>query len=170
MDGQIGIREETTEDSFLFPVSHKSLILQVKKWLMPKSCAGCGESKKPLKACGKCRQFSYCNKECQVSHWNEGHKKLCKHTEKLKILIPDFAEQQKTITTSDSVSKHDVKNLIEESKSQLKELSISLETLRKKVESFDDEGYDEYPRKPPRHFWQLKEDCTQVEIALDRIE
>ena len=76
--------------------------------------------------------------------------------------LRNFFAQSFSTKTSDSVSKHDVKNLVEESKSQLKELTLKLETLQKKVESFDDTGYDEWPRKPPSHFWQLKEDCTQV--------
>ena len=89
MDGQVGIREENTKNSFVFPVSQKNLILQVEKLIAQKSCSGCGETEKPLKACGKCRQLFYCNKHCQKSHWTEGHNKLCKLTGKLKMLIGD---------------------------------------------------------------------------------
>lgn len=43
-------------------------------------CAICGtkQSDKELKACARCKAFSYCSKECQVVHWKNGHKKDCK--------------------------------------------------------------------------------------------
>ena len=88
-DGQVGIREENTKNSFVFPVTRKNLILQVEKLIAPKTCSGCGETEKTLKACGKCRKSFYCNKDCQKSHWTEGHNKLCKLTEKLNMLIGD---------------------------------------------------------------------------------
>ena len=49
LDGSQGIREEDTESTFVFPVSHKNLSLEVKKWLQPTSCGGCGETEKSLK-------------------------------------------------------------------------------------------------------------------------
>lgn len=32
----------------------------------------------PLKRCSKCKQATYCSKECQVTHWKESHSKICK--------------------------------------------------------------------------------------------
>jgi hypothetical protein len=31
-----------------------------------------------LLCCGKCRSANYCSKECQIAHWKNGHKKVCK--------------------------------------------------------------------------------------------
>ena len=49
LSGAHGVREDDLDGTFVFPMSHKNLILEVKKWLAPKSCAGCGETEKSLK-------------------------------------------------------------------------------------------------------------------------
>ena len=42
-------------------------------------CANCGSrDKSKLNVCHGCNAFSYCSKECQVKHWNDGHKVDCK--------------------------------------------------------------------------------------------
>jgi len=45
-------------------------------------CACCGRSAGntlKLKPCPRCKGPSYCGKECQRKHWNEGHKEDCVH-------------------------------------------------------------------------------------------
>lgn len=39
------------------------------------TCAGCGEAC-PANRCGRCKRVHYCNRACQVAHWNE-HKAAC---------------------------------------------------------------------------------------------
>ena len=34
--------------------------------------------KKKLSGCGKCKIARYCNKECQIQHWQQNHKHRCK--------------------------------------------------------------------------------------------
>mmetsp|Transcript_15353 Transcript_15353/g.23012 ORF Transcript_15353/g.23012 Transcript_15353/m.23012 type:complete len:458 (-) Transcript_15353:127-1500(-) len=40
-------------------------------------CNQCGNPNE-LKACSRCHSAFYCSRECQVLHWNSGHKKKCK--------------------------------------------------------------------------------------------
>jgi TPR repeat protein len=45
-------------------------------------CATCGTAKttkRPLHACSQCHTVHYCNRECQMKHWKEGHKRDCNH-------------------------------------------------------------------------------------------
>jgi TPR repeat protein len=44
-----------------------------------KECAHCGTRLEPetTKTCAKCRETTYCGKECQVAHWKGGHKGFC---------------------------------------------------------------------------------------------
>ncbi|RDB17184.1 hypothetical protein Hypma_001692 [Hypsizygus marmoreus] len=45
------------------------------------TCDACGkesDEKKPLQACVRCRTVRYCNKACQVAHFNRTHKADCK--------------------------------------------------------------------------------------------
>jgi len=50
-------------------------------------CKGCGKSNDDLEEgtkllkCGKCKEMSYCSKECQKGHWAK-HKATCKKPEK----------------------------------------------------------------------------------------
>ena len=44
-------------------------------------CAACGTNKTirlPFKLCSQCHTTQYCNRDCQMSHWKEGHKRECK--------------------------------------------------------------------------------------------
>ena len=41
-------------------------------------CILCKRRSKDLKRCTKCKWASYCGRECQLSHWKEGHKAECK--------------------------------------------------------------------------------------------
>jgi TPR repeat protein len=48
-------------------------------------CAACGTPKttrRPLNICSGCRTVHYCNRECQMTHWREGHKRECKRLQK----------------------------------------------------------------------------------------
>jgi len=48
-------------------------------------CAACGTPKttrRPLNICTGCRTVHYCNRECQMTHWREGHKRVCKRLQK----------------------------------------------------------------------------------------
>lgn len=47
--------------------------------LPPGRCFNCGEAFKfeNSKKCGACKSAYYCNKECQVNHWRNGHKEVC---------------------------------------------------------------------------------------------
>lgn len=44
--------------------------------LVVSRCARCGLEKSNLQRCGRCRDATYCSKECQKSHW-EFHRPLC---------------------------------------------------------------------------------------------
>jgi hypothetical protein len=39
-------------------------------------CALCEKSSNSLQSCARCQKVAYCNRDCQVAHWNE-HKKDC---------------------------------------------------------------------------------------------
>ena len=42
------------------------------------TCAGCGISNTIKKSlCARCQQCEYCNKFCQIKHWENGHKEEC---------------------------------------------------------------------------------------------
>ncbi|CAI4232242.1 unnamed protein product [Auanema sp. JU1783] len=41
-------------------------------------CSECGNFKGKLKACEACYNAYYCDKECQLTHWNEGHRDECR--------------------------------------------------------------------------------------------
>jgi TPR repeat protein len=48
-------------------------------------CAACGTpktTKRPLHACSQCHNTHYCNRECQMNHWKEGHKRKCNQLQK----------------------------------------------------------------------------------------
>jgi TPR repeat protein len=43
-------------------------------------CATCGipkTTRRPLNACSQCHTTHYCNRECQMTHWKAGHKRVC---------------------------------------------------------------------------------------------
>jgi hypothetical protein len=48
-------------------------------------CAACGThetTRRPLKTCTRCHTARYCNSDCQMNHWKEGHKRECKQLQK----------------------------------------------------------------------------------------
>jgi len=46
--------------------------------LNPKcSNPSCSKRKENMKKCGNCKVVKYCSKECQVTHWKNGHKAEC---------------------------------------------------------------------------------------------
>jgi TPR repeat protein len=48
-------------------------------------CAACGTAKttrRPLNACSQCHTTHYCNRDCQMKQWKEGHKRDCKRLQK----------------------------------------------------------------------------------------
>jgi TPR repeat protein len=43
-------------------------------------CAACGThetTRCPLKSCNRCHTAQYCNRDCQMTHWKDGHKREC---------------------------------------------------------------------------------------------
>lgn len=56
-------------------------------------CANCGKQRDKecvLKACARCKVFSYCSKECQVKHWKAGHKADCKGHHWIESYFPNI--------------------------------------------------------------------------------
>ena len=55
---------------------------KLKKKSLIRYCACCNRTEEKsgpaLSKCSRCKIFYYCNRDCQVKHWNEGHKKTCK--------------------------------------------------------------------------------------------
>ena len=44
---------------------------------MSHNCNFCNKPNVSLR-CSQCSQYYYCSKQCQVSDWKQGHKKICK--------------------------------------------------------------------------------------------
>ena len=40
-------------------------------------CNNCKKYFTTVKYCSVCKKKAYCSKECQIKHWNKGHKKKC---------------------------------------------------------------------------------------------
>ena len=40
-----------------------------------------------FKSCSRCKQVYYCSKECQLQHWKNGHKNVCKPANVMFISI-----------------------------------------------------------------------------------
>ena len=58
-------------------------------------CAFCGDSPEEgerLKACSKCHNVRYCNKDCQLKHWRAGHRENCAPTELVHVTETDDGE------------------------------------------------------------------------------
>ncbi|KAK4214658.1 Rubisco LS methyltransferase [Rhypophila decipiens] len=43
-----------------------------------KACAYCGQESSQLMVCGRCKSVAYCGRQCQVAHYKNGHKAVCK--------------------------------------------------------------------------------------------
>jgi len=59
-----------------------------------RNCCNCGKpaNKMPggrLLTCSACQQVDYCSKDCQIAHWKEGHKNLCKQNVRTKQLMDE---------------------------------------------------------------------------------
>ena len=55
-------------------------------------CAFCGDTPKEgerLKACSKCHNVRYCNKDCQRMHWRAGHREHCCATKLVMVAEAD---------------------------------------------------------------------------------
>ena len=49
------------------------VLIHVEAWNWPVfDCIG------EFKTCSRCKKAIYCSKECQVAHWKNGHKQVCK--------------------------------------------------------------------------------------------
>lgn len=91
MDMSVGIREENPDTVMVFPSSLDSLTKEVDIVAAHSSntCDLCGKG--GSSQCGRCKGPRYCSKECQLAHWSQGHKKLCKHWPLLqKLVAVDF--------------------------------------------------------------------------------
>jgi hypothetical protein len=55
--------------------THYAGEMNEKGWLIY-SCIGCGANN-PQNACSGCKQALYCNRECQLKHWNLEHSFVC---------------------------------------------------------------------------------------------
>lgn len=47
------------------------------------TCVACHATSDSVQACSNCHKAYYCSKECQIKHWREGHKDICKKGSKL---------------------------------------------------------------------------------------
>jgi MYND finger len=95
MDGTDGVRQEDLDAVWVFKAPLAIVQEEVKKLLaladagegdVEHICFGCGEadtSEKRHDKCARCRHARYCSRECQVKHWGDAHKGLCKDSEKL---------------------------------------------------------------------------------------
>ncbi|CUE73533.1 zinc finger protein, putative [Bodo saltans] len=82
--GKFQVRIENTEDSVLCKVDNL-------RTLSNDSCAKCHKELTKLQRCSRCKVTSYCNKECQESHWAV-HKSVCKAVETITIPKVDTAD------------------------------------------------------------------------------
>ncbi|KAK3821178.1 MAG: hypothetical protein J3Q66DRAFT_386081 [Benniella sp.] len=69
-----GIRVEKTAFFYAVPYS-LSAILETHSALTPGVCKSCG--KQASQRCAKCKQTSYCSRECQTSNWSD-HRTACR--------------------------------------------------------------------------------------------
>lgn len=42
------------------------------------NCVVCHKPTKTTRRCSRCKSMNYCSRECQVQHWNDGHKFECR--------------------------------------------------------------------------------------------
>eukprot|EP00929_Paragymnodinium_shiwhaense_P063539 TRINITY_DN31735_c0_g1_i2.p1 TRINITY_DN31735_c0_g1~~TRINITY_DN31735_c0_g1_i2.p1 ORF type:complete len:619 (-),score=38.80 TRINITY_DN31735_c0_g1_i2:97-1953(-) len=94
-DMQMGIREESWNNTLVFRCSRKCLFVLADKILDGENnvyhCYHCGE-KNPRRLCGGCRVARYCSPECQRWHWHSSdpeeasHRKLCKQMHLLSLV------------------------------------------------------------------------------------
>ena len=59
---------------------------------MPTNCSQCGLDAQS-KRCGRCGKTAYCSKECQLVHWNAGHRRECKKKKKKKKKKPSSDDE-----------------------------------------------------------------------------
>ena len=54
-------------------------------------------SKEPLKRCAKCKVVYYCDKDCQMEHWEKVHKDRCKYLRREKGLRAGVHRHQESM-------------------------------------------------------------------------
>ena len=79
---------------------------------MPNLCGACSANNATMK-CGACKASFYCNRECQLKHWREGHKHECKllqnrnqqnaDDEKFEFTLPSLDEETKAMIRIEKV-------------------------------------------------------------------
>ncbi|KAI8851884.1 hypothetical protein BC829DRAFT_386226 [Chytridium lagenaria] len=99
--------------SWNLPVSIKQIVLQRRK-AMPgldpwgyqnvyhcssTSCNVKSDSMAIMKTCSRCRKTIYCSSDCQIKHWKQGHKSVC------KVEVPTPASPPRPTVKSSSSSK-----------------------------------------------------------------
>merc|ERR1712238_547799 len=53
-----------------------------------------------LEKCGYCKYYSYCGKDCQLSHWYHTHMNQCRHLKKLRKYYKPYAKSIRKQLTS----------------------------------------------------------------------
>ena len=77
-----------------------------------KNCAGCNKSGATSR-CSQCKKVYYCNRDCQVKHWKNGHKKQCQKLTINRETSKNFKNSKKpkkTTNTNTDVDTEDVKS------------------------------------------------------------
>jgi len=98
MDMQRGVRQEYSKTAMVLPASLPQLTKECESLHHAEKernpmCFLCGEQStiEKLKRCSRCKLSLYCSKECQMAHWKDAHKKLCRHMPMLnKLVALDF--------------------------------------------------------------------------------
>ncbi|THH19948.1 hypothetical protein EW146_g1318 [Bondarzewia mesenterica] len=93
MDGSIGIRVEMSEFVKVLPFSMEEL-LEASDYLSKdgrkEKCGNCeakgSQTEGGLKMCSRCKEASYCGRECQKKAWAKEHKRVCKAVKALDCL------------------------------------------------------------------------------------
>jgi hypothetical protein len=68
----VALMDAFTYTSLHLQPQRKNGVVQQKQ-----SCAHCSKTVERRLQCGRCNDFQYCSKECQVAHWKSGHQNEC---------------------------------------------------------------------------------------------
>ncbi|KAH7907789.1 hypothetical protein BJ138DRAFT_1116390 [Hygrophoropsis aurantiaca] len=93
-DGTVGLRIEDNDMVKISPYSMEE-ILDASRFVFRQGkgdkCDCCTKKSKAadgaLKKCSRCKQASYCGKECQERDWRESHKSTCKILKQLEWFL-----------------------------------------------------------------------------------